>query len=194
MSHSQYGEDRIILSFLKGRQGTFLDIGANDGRTFSNTHDLALLGWSGLCVDASPRAYASLVQTYKDRPDIITVHAAITDKDGPVQLQEASDTLVSSLDPHQPQAWVSCGFDWQTVHVPGMTFATLMAQVDHHQFEMVSIDAEGHDLIILEQMDLEALGCDLLCIEHGGRYDKIKALCPGMKEMYRNGVNMIMVR
>lgn len=190
--HSQHREQAHILRYFGDRTGTFLDIGANDGRTFSNTYALALKGWAGVCVDASPRAYQSLCETYKDRPDIQTIHAAITDKDGPIVFHEAMDTLVSSLDESQRKTWSM--FDWKAEHVPGMTFATLMGQVEAQRLDMISIDTEGHDLIILAQMDLAALGCDLLCIEHGGEVAEVKALCPGMRELHFNGVNLIMAR
>jgi len=43
--HSQY-EEEIILEYFKDQNPidlSFLDIGANDGITFSNTHQLAIL-------------------------------------------------------------------------------------------------------------------------------------------------------
>ena len=51
--YSQLGEQDIILNYFNGKQGTFLDIGANDGKTFSNSYALSLLGWKGVCVDVA---------------------------------------------------------------------------------------------------------------------------------------------
>jgi len=72
--------------------------------------------------------------------------------------------------------------------------STLLGLSKIKKFDFISIDAEGHDLEILRQMDLKALGCQMLCIEHGGRQEEIKALCPGMKEVYNGGINLILVR
>jgi len=51
--HSQNDEERHILDAFRGRpEGNFLDIGAYDGITLSNTYCLALKGWSGVCAEA----------------------------------------------------------------------------------------------------------------------------------------------
>lgn len=59
---SQNREQRIILDFFGAHRGTFLDIGANDGVTLSNTRALALLGWSGILVEPAPMAYRKLLE------------------------------------------------------------------------------------------------------------------------------------
>jgi hypothetical protein len=54
--------------------GTFVDIGANDGVTISNSHALEeSLGWQGVCVEPHPGAFAKLV---KNRPRCARVNAA----------------------------------------------------------------------------------------------------------------------
>ena len=55
--YGQYGQDSIIKQFfnLKGiDQGTFVDIGASEGKRFSNTLLLENSGWHGVCVEAHP--------------------------------------------------------------------------------------------------------------------------------------------
>jgi len=192
--YSQYEEEKIIARYFGDATGTFLDIGANDGKTFSNSRALAERGWGGVCVDASPRAFASLTELYKDRKDVQCISNAVTTKDGPVMLQQASDTLVSSLDPSQPVTWRKYGFQWERVEVQGVTFATLLRNTLYDKFQFITIDAEGHDLDILKQMDLDALDCHMLCIEHGGRIAEVKAVCPSLGEYYRNDINLIMAR
>lgn len=194
IDYSQHKEQAHILRYFRGATGTFLDIGANDGRTFSNTHALALAGWRGVCVEPTPVAFESLSTTYADRPDIQRVEAAITAADGRVKMQVASDTLVSSLDVRAPGSWEGYNFTWTEIEVEGLSFATFLERSAYKTFDFVNIDAEGHDLTILAQMDLSALGCRCLCIEHGGKINEIKDLCAGMKELHRNGVNLIMVR
>lgn len=193
-NHSQLDEQHHILRYFGCEQGSFLDIGANDGRTFSNTHALALQSWSGLCVEPTPGAFTNLSLLYEQRPDIELHNVAITNADGPIKMQVASDTLVSSLDVQAPSQWRSYGFAWAEIEVDGVTFATLMGRTKMRRFDFISIDAEGHDLVILRQMNLEALGCRLLCIEHNSRFDEIRALCPGMNEVHRNGINLLMGR
>ena len=67
---SQRDEEQVILDHFGDRVGTFLDVGAYDGITFSNTHALALKGWSGVCVEASPSCFVKLMK-------ILRTHFAI---------------------------------------------------------------------------------------------------------------------
>lgn len=63
---SQFGEDKWIDDNLKlPEHGQFLDIGANDGVTGSNTLFLERRGWDGLCVDADPRSFVELLKNRK---------------------------------------------------------------------------------------------------------------------------------
>lgn len=51
-SYSQAGQDRWVFEISgQKRDGTFLDIGADDGFTNSNTRGLEEQGWRGLLVD-----------------------------------------------------------------------------------------------------------------------------------------------
>lgn len=194
MSYSQGPEEAHILNFFGDKVGTFLDIGANDGKTFSNTHALALNGWGGLCVDASPVAFASLQRTYPEPSKVQCLYGAVTNADGPITFHQASDTLVSSLSSQQPEIWKAFNFSWDTVEVPGMTFATMMNKSRFKTFDFISIDAEGSDIAILQQMNLEALGCKLLCIEHDNRQAEILRMCNGWRIVYGGDINLILAR
>jgi len=55
--YSQNLEQNYILEYFKDRRGTFIDIGANDGLTLSNTRALVELGWRGVFVEPSPMAF-----------------------------------------------------------------------------------------------------------------------------------------
>ena len=61
-SYSQYYQDFFIdFLFKKKRGGVFLDIGANDGITFSNTyHFEKFRNWTGLCIEPHPDVFEKL--------------------------------------------------------------------------------------------------------------------------------------
>jgi hypothetical protein len=50
VSYSQNKEEEVILNYFNGHVGTFVDLGANDGITFSNTRALAERGWKGVLI------------------------------------------------------------------------------------------------------------------------------------------------
>jgi FkbM family methyltransferase len=192
IDYSQHGEQEVILKYFAGSQGTFLDIGANDGVTFSNTYALQLMGWRGVLVDASPVAAARLRHTYEGVDTVTVIHAAITDQDGTVTLHDSSDTLVSSLNATAEQTWRHHNFSWCPVQVPAMTVASLYQAAGTTAFDFVSIDAEGHDLTILRQLDLQPIR--MLCIEYGQHRAQVLQAAPGFRILVDNGVNLILAR
>jgi len=52
---AQFGEDRILWQVFKRRHhGYFIEVGAYDGITLSNTYFLEQMGWTGLLVEPIP--------------------------------------------------------------------------------------------------------------------------------------------
>jgi FkbM family methyltransferase len=192
IDYSQNKEQEYILRYFDGRTGTFLDLGANDGKTFSNTYALAQLGWRGMCVDASPKAFKALQETHKGNDRVLCLNLALANECGPVTLHEASDTLLSSLDPQQRETWKSYNLGWDAVQVQGVTFDVLMDGI--RRFEFISMDIEGMDIDILKQINLDAYGVQLLCIEHGGRQAEIMDICKGWQVLYYGDINLILSR
>ena len=197
--YSQNNEQQIIERYFKGIPGTFLDIGANDGITLSNTYALTLSGWSGLCVEASPSAFEKLTLTHKGNSYIQLIHAAATDYNGEIVLHESGShlgvgdvALLSSTNKDETTKWKKETFT--EVTVPAINFETLMGLSNFKKFDFISIDCEGCEICMLKQMDLKALGCRLLCVEYNSKdqylYDAI-VLPQGFKLIHKNGENLI---
>lgn len=77
---SQSGQDKLVLEFFEYKtNGFFVDIGAVDGLSFSNTYVMeTYLGWTGLCVEPNPDYYKKLIKSRKCATDDL----AICDKQG----------------------------------------------------------------------------------------------------------------
>ena len=200
--NSQGNEEQLIRRYFGNRKGTFLDIGANDGKTLSNVYACAKRGWSGVCVEPSPQAFVRLeanMSIFGDR--VQCLQYAISDKAGTMTLYEsgphlgANDVaLLSSLDEAQTQKWKE---EFTPVEVQAITFAMMLKMTNIERFNLVSIDAEGVDLDILRQMDLDALAVEMLIIEHEHGDEKaMREYCEafGMRLYGRNRQNLIMVR
>lgn len=61
--YSQNQEEKYILNHFKDKQGTFLDLGAYNGKELSNSRALVELGWAGCCVEPHPTICAELEKT-----------------------------------------------------------------------------------------------------------------------------------
>lgn len=57
----QFFQDLIAYLYLqKKTDGFFVDIGANDGISGSNTYALEQMGWKGICIEPQPDVYRIL--------------------------------------------------------------------------------------------------------------------------------------
>lgn len=202
IDYSQNGEGKVILDFFRGKVGTFLDAGANDGVTLSNSRALALIGWSGVCVEPAPEPFAKLQALYNEAPGIHCVNAAITEKDGPVDfydmgthLNKGDTSLLATTRPQEMERWRGQSFDKTTVQ--GITVATLLARSPHKKFDFISIDCEGVDYMIMSQLPLAQLGCRMVCVEYNAKdlekYTRYAAR-HGMRLHWRCFENAVYVR
>lgn len=214
--YSQNGEQKVILEYFGAYCKTVLDIGANDGATFSNSRALIESGSSAVLVEPSPGAFAKLchnshVLSHKlgNQPtlqQIILICAAITPTDGPVDfydsgthLNKGDVALLSTTVPAELERWKKSGEQFTKTTVRGIAFESLLKECGRSQFDFISIDAEGADYSILAQIDLRAVGCQLLCIECNQRGDdrrKMMDYCAkaGMRLHWTSHENLIFAR
>ena len=78
---SQNNEEALVKQYFRERTGTFIDIGANDGITLSNTYAAAQRGWKGVMVEPSPSVFDKLVSNVQGT-DVTCIQAAISDRQG----------------------------------------------------------------------------------------------------------------
>lgn len=193
MSFSQNNEEQIILNYFGSFKGTLLSLGENNGTTFSNSRALLLDGWSGCLVEPTT-AYNPLYELYKDNPNVKTLQAAIGNTTEMGELLVAADSLVSSVYKELTDVWKQQTF--APMQVQFYTFADMLKKFDTYHFDFITMDIEGLDYSVLQQMDLNALGCQCLCIEYWKYEHEITAYCNnfGLKLIYKNGENLLFGR
>ena len=104
--------------------------------------------------------------------------------------------LLSTLSDDDYNKWKDTT-DWKRYKVRVVDVATLFALAGKSTFDFVSIDIEGMDLFVLQQMDLTAMGVSCICVEHNGKdIEKYINHCTkhGLKELHRNQENIILVK
>lgn len=210
--YSQNEEEKVITDFFNQKDPSscnFIDIGANDGKTFSNTRKLAELGWKGVLVDASPRAFARLKELYRGKHGYYTYNLALTSYDGRIKLNESDNLcsnddigLVSTIVADEMQRFSSIT-KYKQVDVACFTWSTFYGAIPgKKKFEFISIDIEGAELFVLPEMDLNEMGTELICLEWNGKQDIrnqyesiLKELNFGsVKCIHVNGENVIYAR
>jgi FkbM family methyltransferase len=203
-NYSQNDEQAHILRYFGDYVGTFLSLGENDGETFSNVRALALLGWCGVMVEPSPRAFQRLKTLYaENKKGCFYLHpCAIGTVNGPITLHESGElvkqndvALVSTVVEEEKKRF-SKVVTYEPVTVEMYRWKTFRNRLKIKTFDMVSIDIEGMDLDVIEQMDLT--DTKLVCIEHNGNQDMKQVLqtevCTGMNLLYESPENLIFAR
>lgn len=199
--YSQNSEEKIICNYFKDcpHNGTLLDIGANDGMTMSNTHQLLRQGWNGTLVEPNDECYKKLSEMYSFRPNVQTIQAAIGKQNGESILYKngylyGGNGLVSTLDKSGMDKWKNVTiFEPQKCLV--YDYQTLIEKSKYKTFDLISIDAENFDWDILQQIDLTDVRC--LVIEWNSIPDlkeKFINYCKGFSVIGENGENILFGR
>lgn len=209
MSYSQNNEDQVVAQIfdsLDPNQLTVLDIGANDGQTFSNSYALIQKGWNAHLLEPSPKAYALLKDLHKDNPKVSVHGFGIAEQTGVLEFHESGSfenrgediALLSCIDPKEKDRW-NGKVDFTPTQAHFYTFADFILAIKKPVFDFITIDAEGHDIKILRQIDLDKVMCKCLCIEYNSvpdNHHQIQAIVEplGFKLISKNAENLIYVR
>lgn len=195
--YSQNNEEAVILEALAGTpKGRFLDIGAYDGKTFSNTLRLAELGWSGVCVEPSPTVFPALLKLHGNNPDIMLVNCAVGVSDDWLEFYDANGDAVSSSDV------VHVG-KWSTGNVKFTKFMLRALPVDllfktfGVDYTFINLDVESLNWALFQMIPWEQLkNLKVICVEHDGHHDAMAAVAlkHGFKKIGFNGENLILAR
>lgn len=203
-SFSQNAEDLFVANYFGDFKGNLLDIGANQGTMLSNSHLLIdQLKWSGSLVEPA-YVYHELYELYINRSDVQCYNLAIADAYGIVTLYESGAhvpggndrALVSSLSKAETERWSLAGVKFEEVPVQTVPFNTFWEMTNFTMFDFISMDIEGYEWMVLQQIDLKAVGCSCLCIEWNGWEERRKQFSDycaqfGLREVKANNENLI---
>jgi FkbM family methyltransferase len=161
-----HGMDRRLEQLLPQRPGVFVEAGAHDGYTQSNTYYLErFLGWRGLLVEAVPELFE---KARRRRPHSVVERAALVGpgQDGSdlvMQFGDLSSTLGTR--DHARGGLDNAGREGYELTVRGRTLSGLLDQAGLGRPDLIVLDVEGHELEALRGLDLERHGPDLLLVE-----------------------------
>jgi FkbM family methyltransferase len=212
--YSQNDEQAIIMKYFGDRRGRLLDIGANDGVTLSNSRALMLSGWEGVLVEPSPKAFARLQNVYSSTSAVL-LEVCVGPETRVIEFWESGAfehtgpdvALLSCINPKEKERWGE-KVAFEPIKVQQLSFKSLLKSIWAHievesvedlKFQFINIDAEGMDYEILQQIDLNAVGCECFCIEHNSipenslRYISY-ANKYGFREIGRNAENLIFAK
>lgn len=205
MKYSQNNEEIWIEGYFRNQDQNglvCLDIGANDGKTLSNTLACIERGWFGAMVEPSKEAFSRLEKLHNKNEKVELFNLAICTESGKALMYESGEhlgsgdySLLSSLKESETKRWNKETFT--KVEVDTIDFETLAKHSQFLKFDLISIDAEGLDYEILEQIDLTKCGCQMLIVESNSIEDEKYinyAKSFGMRLMQKNFENLVFVK
>jgi FkbM family methyltransferase len=166
-SRSDMLQDLLVLH-EKGskRGGVFVEFGAADGMTGSNSHLLeAHYGWRGILVEPARSWHAELV---KNRQCILD-RRCVTDRTGDqVLFRDCTERALSTIDSYRNadafggQRSASARYEVDTISLNDLLDEHGLEEIDY-----LSIDTEGSELMILAAFDFERFQPRVITVEHG---------------------------
>lgn len=198
---SQSLEEQYILEYFNGKIGTFIDIGANDGKTFSNTLQLVGLGWRGVFVEPSPKAFELMEEFHKELTGVYHYNFALGETNGRVKMWDSGTHLgkddhglLSTMNAEDYNKWRG-STQFTEIEVQCFRWKTFLNRLKIKEFDFISMDCEGNEIAILKQMDLRSTSC--ACLEWNSK-PEVKAefdkLMIGFKIIYTSAENLIYAR
>jgi FkbM family methyltransferase len=167
--HSTKGQDRwLIEKIFKGRRsGYFVEVGAGDGRTHSNTYVLERdHDWIGLAVEANPLYFASLRRNRK----CTCIHACIDAAPGHVDFY-CHGYLGGIIDhdtdnAHEKRGALIAGHPERIVRLEASPLLRLLeAHGAPSTIDYLSLDVEGAEYRILRTFPFDRFRFECLTVE-----------------------------
>ncbi len=141
---SQFGEDVALAALIgKQRHGVYVDVGCYHPKKFSNTYFLYRRGWRGINIDMEAHKVA-LFDIARRRD--INVTAAVSDAISPL--------YVSAKRTHALEATL-CTSGESNEQITPRTLTSIIDDSPFHDrpIDVLSVDAEGHDIHVLRSLD-----------------------------------------
>ncbi len=171
--------DKIVFNQKEG--GYFIEIGAYDGITFSNTAFLEKQRkWRGICVEPMPNAFNKL----KNNRKCDLINGCIYSKEGFVEflhVEGASEMLSGIANTYDSRHCsridkeiVERGGDKKYIKVKAYNLNNLLDERNIKTVDFCSIDVEGGEWDVLQTIDFSKITIKSFTIENNYKDDKIK--------------------
>jgi FkbM family methyltransferase len=161
----------LFRQFLGEREfGTFVEIGANDGKSCSNTWGLAERGWTGFMVEPISKSALLCQENHRNHPRVNTYQYAIGNLDDvTLKLVVAGMLTTANLDLHAEYVstdWATPFITNEEVVIQSKKLDTFLVEIDIEKgFDVLVIDVEGFESQVFAGFSLDLWKPKMLIVE-----------------------------
>jgi FkbM family methyltransferase len=150
--------------------GSFVEVGAFNGISWSNTSCLAEAGWKGLMFEPVTKFYKQCANRYKDNANVKVVRCCIGDYNGETKVYLGSSLSTTSLE----MVKVFNSLEWAKHKHNEEKFIkskiyTLDNMLEKHSwpenFDVLVVDTEGTELQVLQGFDIDRWAPKMAIVE-----------------------------
>ncbi len=174
--YSQHGQDRYLHEnfFQNIRGGFFVEVGAYDGETYSNTAFFERqLGWNGICIEPLKSSYDTLSKCRTAK----CLNLGVSDYEGVADFCEAEmpgygmmySGLTKNYDLRHKALIEANAQKQKTYKVPVRRLSNILTEHSVNRVDYMSIDTEGSELAIIKDLKQANIEVGFLSIENNYR-------------------------
>lgn len=211
---SQAGQDKILNEhFFKNKKGgVFVDIGAHNGKSLSNTYFFEkALGWKGICFEPMSHEFEKL----KFNRNCICINACVSNVEGVVPFilvsspQASVEMLSGMLDTYDQRhlermkrGIAKYGGSYQIINVPSVRLDKILKDREIAKIDYLSVDTEGGELEILKTINFNEIEVSAISVENNYKDKNLRtfltaqgftmvAYLHGYDELYIHNTQMV---
>ena len=177
--YSQVRQDSVVDGILKQkRNGFFIEVGAYDGVSLSNSLFLELSrGWTGLLIEANPRAFRELLQ--KDRHAWTTAACISLSNQVELGVDFLAHGMVGGYKTDRFKEGASLVEEAKTnpyvysIKANCFPLGVMLDAIGVRKVDMFSLDVEGAELDVLKTIDFSKYEISLIVVEENGNGDAL---------------------
>lgn len=182
--------------FPEQKDRHFIEVGAHDGKSYSNTYELANAGWCGIYIEPI-KHMAEACKANHVNNDVTVIEQAVSNYNGWLTLYKGADIFTANKDvlPVKDELIVKCN-----------TLDTILSResIGPGEIDLLVIDVEFHEKQVLEGFDISKWLPTMVIIEAHEHHDNPDFRLnvdfindyfkeAGYEKIYSDGINNIYV-
>ncbi len=204
--------DFLFRQFLGERElGKFVEIGANDGISCSNSWGLAERGWTGFMVEPIPKSALSCKENHSDHPRVSVYQYAIGNLDD-ATLKLAVAGMLTTANPklqaeYSVTAWAAPFITREEVVIQSKKLDTFLDEIGIEKgFDLLVVDVEGFEGQVFAGFSLGLWQPKMIIVELADVHPDLKSTskedarlgkkisASGYAIVYKDAINTVFIR